>query len=118
MNCGRWRATCSPNVGTKHPNPVSPAHALTGRRSRAWAIVCGALGLAGCSTVPPVPEVVRVPVPVPCLERAPERPELLTDAQLAELGDYRLVLELARDRRIRQAYEAELEAAVAGCVSR
>ena len=65
-----------------------------------------------------VPEVVRVPVPVPCLERAPERPALLTDAQLAELGDYRLVLELARDRRIRQAYEAELEAAVEGCVSR
>lgn len=72
--------------------------------------------LAGCASgPPPLPVEVRVPIAVPCLSEVPARPELLTDGALVALDDYRLVLELARDRRLRQAYEAELEAVVAGC---
>lgn len=72
--------------------------------------------LAGCASgPPPLPVEVRIPVAVPCIAEAPARPALLADRDLAALDDYRLVIELARDRRLRQAYVAELEAVVAGC---
>jgi hypothetical protein len=83
---------------------------------QAWRAVVAILPLAGCASgPPPLPVEVRIPVPVPCIAETPARPELLTDGALAALDDYRLVLELARDRRLRQGYEAELEAVVAGC---
>lgn len=72
--------------------------------------------LVGCASgPPPLPAEVRVPIAVPCLSEVPVRPDLLLDGALAALDDYRLVLELARDRRRRQGYIAELEAVVAGC---
>lgn len=79
---------------------------------RIWLLVSL---LAGCSSLPSAPDVVRVPVPVPCLDSAPVRPALLSDAELLLLDDFGLVVSLARDRRLRQGYEATLEAAVAGC---
>lgn len=69
--------------------------------------------LVGCTTIP---KEVRVPVPVPCIPERPARPSLLADAELRAFDDYGLVIALARDRRLRQAYEAELEAALAGCL--
>lgn len=71
--------------------------------------------LAGCLHTPTVPDVVRVPVRVPCITSVPVRPALAADAELAALDDYALVISLARDRRLRQGYEAELEAALEGC---
>ncbi len=71
--------------------------------------------LAGCASSPQIPREVRVPIPVPCISQAPVRPALLSDQDLLALDDYGLVLGLARDRRLRQAYEAQLEAAIAGC---
>ena len=81
------------------------------RTSAAFLIVA----LAGCSSVPELPTEIRVPVPVPCIDRAPARPSLLADAELLALDDFGLVVALARDRRIREAYVIELEAVVAGC---
>lgn len=81
-------------------------------RSSALALV---VVLAGCASGPEIPREVRVPVPVPCIDEAPVRPSLLTDAELLALDDYGLVIALARDRRVRQAYELALEAAIAGC---
>lgn len=78
-----------------------------------WILVSSAL--AGCSTIPEAPREVRVPVPVPCVTQAPQRPSMLSDADLLALDDYGLVIALARDRRVRQGYEATLEAVVAGC---
>jgi hypothetical protein len=74
-----------------------------------------AVSIAGCSNLPSVPDIVRVPVPVPCLDSAPVRPALLSDAELLALDDFELIVSLAKDRRQRQGYEATLEAAVAGC---
>lgn len=71
--------------------------------------------LVGCVHSPTVPDVVRVPVPVRCVESVPERPELVSDAELLSLDDYGLVVSLARDRRQRQGYEAQLEAVIEGC---
>lgn len=72
--------------------------------------------LAACQGPLPVPQTVKVPVPIRCLDRAPERPALASDADLSALDDRALVIGLALDRRQRQAYELTLEAAVAGCV--
>ena len=81
-----------------------------------WFVLIGILALAGCASgPPPLPVEVRIPVATPCLTETPARPELLTDGALAALDDYRLVIELARDRRLRQGYIAVLEAVIAGC---
>lgn len=72
--------------------------------------------LAGCSSGPVVPETVRVPVPVPCIERVPAKPQITPDATLLALPDYSAVLSLWRDRIILRDYSVELEAAVAGCL--
>jgi hypothetical protein len=97
----------------------APASKLPDRSAvpnRATVMLAGVLGLvAGCSTVPEPPREVRVPVPVPCIEKAPERPSLMSDGELLALDDYGLVIALARDRRLRQGYQTELEATIAGC---
>lgn len=71
--------------------------------------------LTGCASAPEIPREVRVPVPTPCIDRAPQRPSMLSDAELLALDDYGLVIALARDRRVRQGWEATIEALVEGC---
>lgn len=71
--------------------------------------------LAGCASTPALPERVEVPVPVPCVAQVPARPEFVTDAQLRAMGDYALILSLAKDRLQRRQYEAEVEAVIAAC---
>ena len=79
---------------------------------RIWLLT--SLLLVGCAT--PDPITVRVPVRVPCIEQVPERPALLSDAELAAIeSDYELIIHIARDRRLRQGYQAQLEAAIEGC---
>lgn len=56
-----------------------------------------------------------MPIAVPCIDRVPQRPSMLSDAELLALDDYGLVIALARDRRVRQGYIADLEATVEGC---
>ena len=77
-------------------------------------LVC-CLGLAGCASGLPVPDVVRVQVPTVCIESVPTKPAMLSDAQLLALDDYALIIALAQDRRVRQGWEATIEALVAGC---
>ena len=78
-------------------------------------VMLAALGLLGCSSVPVAPKEVRVPVTVSCIEQAPQRPSMMSDQELLALDDYGLVVALARDRRIRQGYQAVLESVVEGC---
>lgn len=83
------------------------------------AVVC-CLALVGCASRPAIPDPpkeIRVPVAIPCLkpEDVPARPALLSDEQLDALDDKRAVIALGQDRRVRQGYQAQLEAAVAGC---
>jgi hypothetical protein len=58
---------------------------------------------------------VRVPVAIKCIDKIPERPQLRTDAELAALDDYGLIILLAKDRRLYQSWTAELLAVVEGC---
>jgi len=62
-----------------------------------------------------IPETIRVPVPVSCIDAPVPAPPLVTDAELLAMDDYRLTLSLALDRMVRRVYEARLEAALAGC---
>lgn len=69
--------------------------------------------LTGCGTVR---EVVRVPVPVPCVVDLPAEPRIATDLELRAMSDYRLVLVIARERLQLLGYSGELRAAAAGCL--
>lgn len=80
---------------------------------RTW--LAGSLLLAGCASGPLMPEVVKVPVPVSCVETVPIRPGFATDTDLLGLDDFGIVVSLARERRLYQGYTAELEATLAGC---
>ncbi|MGV8867626.1 MAG: hypothetical protein ACOH2S_11935 [Janthinobacterium svalbardensis] len=78
-----------------------------------WVLV---LVLAGCGSVPPVPQRVDVPVFTACVKVVPKRPAYEFD-QLAPLAaDGEIVLALARDWPRGRKYEAELEAVIAGCI--
>ena len=78
--------------------------------------------LAGCGATrpadPPAPIVteVRIPVRVECIEEVPKRPDLVTDEELLQLDDGDFVTALHIDRLRRDGYEAQLEAAVEGCL--
>lgn len=81
------------------------------------ALFFSSVVFSGCATDRIVPQEVRIPVPVSCLKEgdSPVRPSMMSDEQLDGLDDKRAVVALGQDRRIRQAYEARLEAALAAC---
>jgi len=71
--------------------------------------------LAGCAT-PKLPEIVRVPVPVPCIDQMPAAPELAQDDSLLAMDDYRAVLTMWRDRLSAKVAYDELRAIAQACV--
>lgn len=79
------------------------------------AVIGCACILAGCATAPLMPVEVKVPVSVPCATTAPARPAYEFDRLPATASDGEKVLALARDWLRARKYEAELEAALAGC---
>ena len=70
--------------------------------------------LAGCGTTT---QVVRMPVPVPCVVDLPAEPRISTDLELRAMSDYRLILVIARERLQLLGYSGELRAAAEGCRS-
>lgn len=73
--------------------------------------------LASCASAPPAPQIVKVPVYVPCVTGAPiVKPEFEFGKLGPAASDGDKVLALARDWPRGRTYEALLEAAVAGCV--
>ena len=68
--------------------------------------------LAGCGTTT---QVVRVPVPVPCVVDLPAELRISTDLELRAMSDYRLVLTIARERLQLLSYSGEVRAAAEGC---
>ena len=81
-----------------------------------WLVVSLCCIAAGCATQVQIPTVVKVPVPVPCLDRLPDAPATASDADLLALDDYGLVLTLARDRASLTAAYGELRAVAQACV--
>lgn len=78
-------------------------------------LVCSCM-LTGCASAPPAPQIVKVPVYVPCVTGAPiVRPDFEFGKLNPAASDGEKVLALARDWPRGRAYEGLLEAAVAGC---
>lgn len=71
--------------------------------------------LAGCSALPDAPKEVLIPVPTACIEKLPDRPPFISDAELKKLPDGAFVIALGIDRRMNEKYRAELEAVLAAC---
>lgn len=70
--------------------------------------------LTGCAT--PVPNVVKIPVPVPCAPPdTPERPAMTPNAELAKMDDQALILTIAAERLEQGAYAAQAEVILKAC---
>lgn len=79
-------------------------------------VIAMAVLLSGCAATVPAPSSpITVPVPVPCITKAPERPNVVSDAELEAMSDYQLVYALWRDRLQRIGYEGELEVIISTC---
>lgn len=75
-----------------------------------------ALLLSGCSLFgPTIPDVVRVPVPVPCVQSVPQRPTVLDEPALLALDDYHFAIGLDADRRAWRDHAKQLEATLIAC---
>lgn len=86
------------------------------RSSSVRIIPLGLLILSGCATpIPPPPDVIRIPVPTPCITAMPLKPVIHTDPQLAVLDDFKFSLAIFQDRRLLLDYTAELEATLSAC---
>jgi type IV pilus biogenesis protein CpaD/CtpE len=86
---------------------------MTGPRWLASALALAVVAaLMGCASKP---QIVQVPVAVPCVANVPARPVLVTDAELRDMTDFQIPIALFRDRELRQAYQAVLEAIVGAC---
>ena len=81
-----------------------------------WLLASLCCIAAGCATQVQIPTVVKVPVPVPCIDKLPDAPAVAGDAELLVLDDYGLVLTLARDRATMTAAYGELRAVAQACV--
>lgn len=71
------------------------------------------IALVGCAT-PGTPEVVKVPVPVPCKVTEPVAPEPRYSPPYDNIFD--AVRDLLGDRELSQAYENELRIALKSCM--
>lgn len=74
--------------------------------------------LAGCNgSLPPAPREVRVPVPVPCVERS-EIPAkgFLDDKALAAMDDFRLVISLRTDQLAQRVWIETTSALLEACI--
>ena len=78
-------------------------------------VLAAVLPLAGCGSTVVRTERVEVPVPVPCVVPVIERPAWAMDALPVDAGLYETVRAALVEIEQRRAYEARLEAAVAGC---
>ena len=77
------------------------------------AMIAGlVLVLAGCS---PLTKVVKVPVSVPCKVDMPKPPVWATESLSKDAGIFDQVKALLAERRQRQGYQEQLEAAIASC---
>lgn len=78
--------------------------------------IIGMISLSGCATQSP--QVVKVPYAIPCLtaDQLPAAPKAKTDAELAKLDDFQLVINLAADRLEYRRHSNELSAVISACV--
>jgi len=106
-------AQSSPNKVPKPKPTMNPTHPIICN-----AVCVSTLILSGCATPQAVPQVVKVPYAVPCIEAAnvPVMPVILADSELAKADDFALVIALATERIALRQYAKEAAAVITGCV--
>ena len=81
------------------------------------ATLLAVLSMMGCAaTLPAVPAEVRIPVPVACIDKLPEKPSLFTDDQLVKMGDGELIISLRIDQLNARGYIAQADALMTACI--
>ena len=79
-------------------------------------ILCCTAVLAGCATGPQVPAVVKVPVPVSCIQgEPPAKPDTLSEAEILVMDDYAATLTVWTERLLLKSYAVRAEAVILGC---
>ena len=77
-------------------------------------LLCTAL-IAGCASQPQVPTVTKVPVPVPCIKEAPEKPATTDEKALLAMDDYAATLTTWTERLLLKAYSEKADAVIQAC---
>ena len=79
--------------------------------------LCGiAAVLTACTSAPKVPEIVRVPVPVSCIQgEPPAKPDTLSEAEILVMDDYAATLTVWTERLLLKSYAVRAEAVILGC---
>lgn len=74
--------------------------------------------LSGCETLPQVPEVriVKVPIVQPCVKDLPLSPRISTNQELNVLDDYALVIQLQVERLDLLKFSGEQSALLKACL--
>ena len=85
------------------------------RSFHAHLLCCAAL-LAGCTTAPTVPEVVRVPVPISCIQgEPPAKPETASEAEILAMDEFAATISVWTERLMLKSYALRAEAVILGC---
>ncbi len=75
------------------------------------------LTLSACVSTQTLPSVVKVPVPVPCLQAdaMPAKPDTLSEVEILALDDYRATLTTWAQMLKLRAYAERASALLTGC---
>ena len=82
-----------------------------GRIAKVGAILL----LAGCSSAPQVPAVVKVPVPVACVKDAPMKPLTMDESVILKMDDYAATIQVWTERLLLKGYADRAEALLEAC---
>lgn len=80
-----------------------------------YAEVATLLLLSGCVHTQTAPEKVYIQVPVSCVKESPILPVIATDAELAKMDDWDLVISIATARIALRQYAKEAAAVISAC---
>ncbi len=80
-----------------------------------YVLIAAAIFLAGCDTMPKVPDTVKVPIAVPCPVEVPTPPQYQFGNLKPTDNIWTKVKVLLSDRQLSIAYEEELKAALMSC---
>lgn len=75
------------------------------------------LMLSGCAVQQPIPKTIHLEVRLPCIaaDKVPVFPMLRTNAELAKLSDYDLILAINAQRLDVEQYAKEMAAVLIAC---
>lgn len=80
-----------------------------------YGLICASLILTGCTSIPKLPSVVKVPVSAPCRVETPSVPDYKFPSLSEQDSVWTKVKTLLSDRQLSIAYEETMRAALTAC---